>query len=140
MEQRLDKHCKPFRASIVLGSVPVNLMPSKQLQGRLRKALMYIYDFKFDDLFHHCLQSFIEHRDKYKSSTKILCDKFRMTHARAIGAIHQSRFYDRHFSDAYEAAYTIMLNSTVAGYRSKGIFSWKAQLSIGCHYLVSENL
>ena len=116
----------PFRASIVLGtpgSGKSYAIVNNYIKQQIEKGFsMYIYDFKFDDLSTIAYNHLLKHRDKYKVQPKFYVINFddpRKSHR--CNPLNPDFMTD--ISDAYEAAYTIMLNLTEAGYRSRAISS-----------------
>ncbi|ASE62025.1 conjugal transfer protein TraG [Chryseobacterium indologenes] len=103
----------PFRATIVLGTpgsgksyAVVNNFIKQQIE---KGFAMYIYDFKFDDLSTIAYNHLLKHTDKYKVKPKFYVINFddpRKSHR--CNPLNPNFMTD--ISDAYEAAYTIMLN------------------------------
>jgi hypothetical protein len=103
----------PFRASIVLGtpgSGKSYAIVNNYIKQHIEKGFaMYIYDFKFDDLSTIAYNHLLKHSDKYKITPKFYVINFddpRRSHR--CNPLSPSFMTD--ISDAYEAAYTIMLN------------------------------
>jgi hypothetical protein len=103
----------PFRASIVLGtpgSGKSYAIVNNYIKQQIEKGFsMYIYDFKFDDLSTIAYNHLLKHRDKYKVQPKFYVINFddpRKSHR--CNPLNPDFMTD--ISDAYEAAYTIMLN------------------------------
>lgn len=103
----------PFRATIVLGTpgsgksyAVINRFIKQQIQ---KGFAMYIYDYKFNDLSTLAYNHLLAHSDKYKIQPKFYVINFDNPMFS-----HRSNPLDPKFltdiSDAYEAAYTIMLN------------------------------
>ena len=103
----------PFRASIVLGTpgsgksyAVVNSFIKQQIE---KGYSMYIYDFKFSDLSTIAYNHLLNHGDCYKVKPKFYVINFddpRRSHR--CNPIHPDFMED--ITDAYESAYTIMLN------------------------------
>ena len=103
----------PFRASIVLGTpgsgksyAVVNNFIKQQIE---KGFLMYVYDFKFSDLSTIAYNHLLNHPDGYKVKPKFYVINFddpRRSHR--CNPIHPDFMED--ITDAYESAYTIMLN------------------------------
>src|SRR5690554_3778134 len=103
----------PFRASIVLGtpgSGKSYAIVNNYIKQHIEKGFaMYIYDFKFDDLSTIAYNHLLKHSDKYKIKPKFYVINFddpRKSHR--CNPLNPDFMTD--ISDAYEAAYTIMLN------------------------------
>ncbi len=82
---------------------------------------MYIYDFKFDDLSTIAYNHLLKHRDKYKVQPKFYVINFddpRKSHR--CNPLNPDFMTD--ISDAYEAAYTIMLNLNRSWIQKQGDF------------------
>ena len=103
----------PFRASIVLGTpgsgksfAVVNSYIKQQIE---KGYSMYIYDFKFPDLSTIAYNHLLNHLDGYAVKPKFYVINFddpRRSHR--CNPIHPDFMED--ITDAYESAYTIMLN------------------------------
>ena len=103
----------PFRASIVLGTpgsgksyAVVNSFIKQQIE---KGYSMYIYDFKFSDLSTIAYNHLMNHPEGYKVKPKFYVINFddpRRSHR--CNPIHPDFMED--ITDAYESAYTIMLN------------------------------
>src|ERR1035437_960871 len=115
----------PFRATIVLGTpgsgksyAVVNNFIKQQIE---KGFAMYIYDFKFDDLSTIAYNHLLKHRDKYKVDPKFYVINFdnpRKSHrCNPINPIFMTDI-----SDAYESAYTIMLNLNRSWIQKQGDF------------------
>jgi hypothetical protein len=115
----------PFRATIVLGTpgsgksyAVVNNFIKQQIE---KGFAMYIYDFKFDDLSTIAYNHLLKHRDKYKVAPKFYVINFdnpRKSHrCNPINPIFMTDI-----SDAYESAYTIMLNLNRSWIQKQGDF------------------
>lgn len=103
----------PFRASIVLGtpgSGKSYAVVNSYIKQQIEKGYsMYIYDFKFADLSTIAYNHLINHLDGYKVKPKFYVINFddpRRSHR--CNPIHPDFMED--ITDAYESAYTIMLN------------------------------
>jgi hypothetical protein len=115
----------PFRATIVLGTpgsgksyAVVNNFIKQQIE---KGFAMYIYDFKFDDLSTIAYNHLLKHRDKYKVAPKFYVINFdnpRRSHR--CNPINPTFMTD--ISDAYESAYTIMLNLNRSWIQKQGDF------------------
>ena len=115
----------PFRATIVLGTpgsgksyAVVNNFIKQQIE---KGFAMYIYDFKFDDLSTIAYNHLLKHRDKYKVTPKFYVINFdnpRKSHR--CNPINPTFMTD--ISDAYESAYTIMLNLNRSWIQKQGDF------------------
>jgi len=103
----------PFRATIVLGtpgSGKSYAVVNNFIKQHIEKGFaMYIYDFKFDDLSTIAYNHLLKHSNKYKVKPKFYIINFddpRRTHR--CNPLSPAFMTD--ISDAYEAAYTSMLN------------------------------
>lgn len=115
----------PFRATIVLGTpgsgksyAVVNSFIKQQIE---KGYSMYIYDFKFPDLSMIAYNHLINHLDGYKIKPKFYVINFddpRRSHR--CNPIHPDFMTD--ISDAYESAYTIMLNLNKTWVQKQGDF------------------
>lgn len=115
----------PFRASIVLGtpgSGKSYAVINNYIKQHIEKGFsMYIYDFKFDDLSSIAYNHLLKHSDKYKVKPKFYIINFddpRKSHR--CNPLNPSFMTD--ISDAYEAAYTIMLNLNRSWIQKQGDF------------------
>lgn len=115
----------PFRATIVLGtpgSGKSYAIVNNYIKQQIEKGFsMYIYDFKFDDLSTIAYNHLLKHRDKYKVQPKFYVINFddpRMSHR--CNPLNPDFMTD--ISDAYEAAYTIMLNLNRSWIQKQGDF------------------
>jgi hypothetical protein len=115
----------PFRATIVLGtpgSGKSYAIVNNYIKQQIEKGFsMYIYDFKFDDLSTIAYNHLIKHRDKYKVQPKFYVINFddpRKSHR--CNPLNPDFMTD--ISDAYEAAYTIMLNLNRSWIQKQGDF------------------
>ena len=103
----------PFRASIVLGtpgSGKSYAIVNNYIKQQIQKGFsMYIYDFKFDDLSVIAYNTLMKNLNKYKVQPQFYVINFdnpRKSHR--CNPINPAFMTD--ISDAYESAYTIMLN------------------------------
>lgn len=115
----------PFRASIVLGtpgSGKSYAVINNYIKQHIEKGFsMYIYDFKFDDLSSIAYNHLLKHSDKYKVKPKFYIINFddpRKSHR--CNPLNPNFMTD--ISDAYEAAYTIMLNLNRSWIQKQGDF------------------
>ncbi len=115
----------PFRGSIVLGtpgSGKSYAVVNNYIKQQIEKGFaMYIYDFKFDDLSTIAYNHLLKHTDKYKISPKFYVINFdnpRKSHR--CNPINPAFMTD--ISDAYESAYTIMLNLNKTWIQKQGDF------------------
>lgn len=115
----------PFRASIVLGtpgSGKSYAIVNNYIKQHIEKGFsMYIYDFKFDDLSTIAYNHLLKHADKYKVKPKFYVINFddpRRSHR--CNPLNPTFMTD--ISDAYEAAYTIMLNLNKSWITKQGDF------------------
>lgn len=115
----------PFRASIVLGtpgSGKSYAIVNNYIRQHIEKGFsMYIYDFKFDDLSTIAYNHLLKHHDKYKVKPKFYVINFddpRKSHR--CNPLNPDFMTD--ISDAYEAAYTIMLNLNRSWIQKQGDF------------------
>src|SRR5690554_2431189 len=114
-----------FRATIVLGtpgSGKSYAIINNYIKQQIEKGFsMYIYDFKFDDLSTIAYNHLLKHRDKYKVPPKFYVINFddpRKSHR--CNPLNPDFMTD--ISDAYEAAYTIMLNLNRSWITKQGDF------------------
>ncbi|AXP79772.1 Type IV secretion-system coupling protein DNA-binding domain protein [Mariniflexile rhizosphaerae] len=115
----------PFRATIVLGtpgSGKSYAIVNNYIKQQIEKGFsMYIYDFKFDDLSTIAYNHLLKHSDKYKIKPKFYVINFddpRRSHR--CNPLNPDFMTD--ISDAYEAAYTIMLNLNRSWIQKQGDF------------------
>ena len=115
----------PFRATIVLGtpgSGKSYAIVNSFIKQHIEKGFsMYIYDFKFDDLSTIAYNHLLKHTDKYKVKPKFYVINFddpRKSHR--CNPLNPDFMTD--ISDAYEAAYTIMLNLNRSWIQKQGDF------------------
>lgn len=115
----------PFRASIVLGTpgsgksfAVVNSFIKQQIS---KGFAVYIYDYKFDDLSLIAYNCLVKNLDKYKVQPRFYVINFddpRRSHR--CNPIAPEFMTD--ISDAYESAYTIMLNLNKTWIQKQGDF------------------
>ena len=115
----------PFRATIVLGtpgSGKSYAIVNNYIKQQIEKGFsMYIYDFKFDDLSTIAYNHLLKNRHKYKVPPKFYVINFddpRKSHR--CNPLNPEFMTD--ISDAYEAAYTIMLNLNKSWIQKQGDF------------------
>lgn len=115
----------PFRATIVLGtpgSGKSYAIVNNYIKQQIEKGFsMYIYDFKFDDLSTIAYNHLLKHSDKYIVQPKFYVINFddpRRSHR--CNPLNPDFMTD--ISDAYEAAYTIMLNLNRSWIQKQGDF------------------
>ena len=115
----------PFRASIVLGTPGsgksygvVNQFIKQQIE---KGFSLYIYDFKFPDLSTIAYNHLLNHRKGYKKVPKFYVINFDdPSRSHRCNPINPSFMSD--ISDAYESAYTIMLNLNKTWVQKQGDF------------------
>ncbi|GHT76337.1 conjugal transfer protein TraG [Bacteroidia bacterium] len=115
----------PFRASIVLGtpgSGKSYAVVNNYIKQQIQKGFsMYIYDFKFDDLSVIAYNTLMHNLDKYRVKPKFYVINFdnpRKSHrCNPINPVFMTDI-----SDAYESAYTIMLNLNKTWIQKQGDF------------------
>ena len=115
----------PFRASIVLGTpgsgksyAVVNSFIKQQIE---KGFSLYCYDFKYPDLSTIAYNHLMNHGDGYKVKPKFYVINFddpRRSHR--CNPIHPDFMED--ITDAYESAYTIMLNLNKTWVQKQGDF------------------
>jgi hypothetical protein len=115
----------PFRATIVLGtpgSGKSYAVVNNYIKQHIEKGFaMYIYDFKFDDLSLIAYNHLLLHAHKYKVKPQFYVLNFddpRRSHR--CNPLNPKFMTD--ISDAYEAAYTIMLNLNRSWIQKQGDF------------------
>lgn len=115
----------PFRATIVLGtpgSGKSYAVVNNYIKQHIEKGFsMYIYDFKFDDLSTIAYNHLLQHTHKYKVKPQFYVLNFddpRQSHR--CNPLNPKFMTD--ISDAYEAAYTIMLNLNRSWIQKQGDF------------------
>ena len=117
----------PFRASMVFGppgSGKSYAIVNNYIKQQIEKGFaMYICDYKFPDLSEIAYNHLLAHLDAYEVKPQFFVINFddpRKSHR--CNPINLSFMTD--ISDAYESAYTIMLNLNSSGYRSREISLW----------------
>jgi hypothetical protein len=115
----------PFRATTVLGTPGSGksfAVVNNYIRQHIEKGFaMYIYDFKFDDLSTIAYNHLLKHADKYTVRPKFYVINFddpRRSHR--CNPINPDFMTD--ISDAYESAYTIMLNLNRSWIQKQGDF------------------
>ena len=115
----------PFRASMVLGtpgSGKSYAIVNNYIKQQIEKGFaMYIYDYKFPDLSEIAYNHLLHHLDAYKVKPQfyvINFDDSRRSHR--CNPINPAFMTD--ISDAYESAYTIMLNLNRSWIQKQGDF------------------
>jgi hypothetical protein len=115
----------PFRASIVLGtpgSGKSYAIVNNYIKQQIIKGFsMYVYDYKFDDLSVIAYNTMLKNMNKYKVKPKFYVINFdnpRKSHR--CNPIAPEFMTD--ISDAYESAYTIMLNLNKTWIQKQGDF------------------
>ena len=115
----------PFRATIVLGtpgSGKSYAVVNNFIKQSIEKGFsMYIYDYKFADLSTIAYNHMLKHKSGYKVLPKFYVINFddpRRSHR--CNPIHPDFMTD--ISDAYESAYTIMLNLNRTWVQKQGDF------------------
>ncbi|WET72047.1 conjugal transfer protein MobC [Sphingobacterium sp.] len=115
----------PFRATTVLGtpgSGKSYAVVNNYIKQQIEKGFaMYIYDFKFDDLSTIAYNHLLNHSEGYKVKPKFYVINFddpRRSHR--CNPLNPNFMTD--ISDAYEAAYTIMLNLNRSWIQKQGDF------------------
>jgi len=115
----------PFRTTIVLGtpgSGKSYAVINNYVKQHIEKEFsMYIYDFKFDDLSTITYNHLLKHQDKYKVQPKFYIINFdNPSKSHRCNPLNPDFMTD--ISDAYEAAYTIMLNLNRSWIQKQGDF------------------
>jgi hypothetical protein len=115
----------PFRASIVLGtpgSGKSYAIVNSYIKQQIQKGFsMYIYDFKFDDLSVIAYNTLLKNIDKYEITPKFYVINFdNPERSHRCNPIAQEFMTD--IADAYESAYTIMLNLNKTWIQKQGDF------------------
>ena len=115
----------PFRATIVLGTPGSGksfAVVNNYIKQQIEKGYsMYIYDFKFPDLSTIAYNHMMNHQDGYTVKPQFYVINFddpRRSHR--CNPIHPDFMSD--ISDAYESAYTIMLNLNKTWVQKQGDF------------------
>ena len=115
----------PFRASMVLGtpgSGKSYAIVNNYIKQQIRKGFaMYIYDYKFPDLSEIAYNHLLHHLDAYEVKPQFFVINFddpRKSHrCNPINPVFMTDI-----SDAYESAYTIMLNLNRSWIQKQGDF------------------
>ena len=115
----------PFRATIVLGtpgSGKSYAVVNNYIKQHIEKGFsMYIYDFKFDDLSIIAYNHLLTHSAGYKVKPKFYIINFDdPSKSHRCNPLNPDFMTD--ISDAYEAAYTIMLNLNRSWIQKQGDF------------------
>ena len=115
----------PFRASIVLGtpgSGKSYAIINNYIKQQIRKGFgMYIYDIKFDDLSIIAYNTLMKNIDKYEHPPKFYVINFdNPERSHRCNPIAPEFMTD--IADAYESAYTIMLNLNKTWIQKQGDF------------------
>lgn len=115
----------PFRASIVLGtpgSGKSYAIVNQYIKTQIEKGFaMYCYDFKYPDLSTIAYNHLLNHLDAYKVKPKFYVINFDdPSHSHRCNPINPKFMTD--ISDAYESAYTIMLNLNKTWIQKQGDF------------------
>ena len=115
----------PFRASIVLGtpgSGKSYAVVNNYIKQQIEKSFaMYIYDYKYPDLSEIAYNHLLKHKEHYKVKPEFYVINFddpRRSHR--CNPINPRFMAD--ISDAYESAYTIMLNLNKTWIQKQGDF------------------
>ncbi len=115
----------PFRATIVLGTPGSGksfAVVNNYIKQQIEKGYsMYIYDFKFSDLSTIAYNHMMNHQGGYKVKPQFYVINFddpRRSHR--CNPIHP--YFMSDISDAYESAYTIMLNLNKTWVQKQGDF------------------
>ncbi|WP_288446065.1 conjugal transfer protein MobC [uncultured Chryseobacterium sp.] len=115
----------PFRATIVLGTPGSGksfAVVNNYIRQHIEKGFsMYIYDFKFEDLSTIAYNHLLHHSEGYQIKPKFYIINFddpRKSHR--CNPLNPDFMTD--ISDAYEAAYTIMLNLNRSWIQKQGDF------------------
>lgn len=115
----------PFRATIVLGtpgSGKSYAVVNNYIKQHIEKGFaMYIYDYKFADLSTIAYNHLLKHKDKYKILPKFYVINFdNPAGSHRCNPINPAFMTD--ISDAYESAYTILLNLNKTWIQKQGDF------------------
>ena len=115
----------PFRATIVLGtpgSGKSYAIVNNYIKQHIEKGFaMYIYDYKFPDLSTIAYNHLLKHKDKYKILPKFYVINFdNPAGSHRCNPINPVFMTD--ISDAYESAYTILLNLNKTWIQKQGDF------------------
>ena len=115
----------PFRASMVLGT-PGSGKPYAIVNNYIKQQIekgfaMYIYDYKFPDLSEIAYNHLLHHLDAYKVKPQFFVINFdNPKKSHRCNPINPAFMTD--ISDAYESAYTIMLNLNRSWIQKQGDF------------------
>ena len=115
----------PFRATIVLGTPGSGksfAVVNNYIKQQIEKGYsMYIYDFKFSDLSTIAYNHMMNHQNGYKVKPQFYVINFDdPCRSHRCNPIHPDFMSD--ISDAYESAYTIMLNLNKTWVQKQGDF------------------
>ena len=115
----------PFRATIVLGTPGSGksfAVVNNYIKQQIEKGYsMYIYDFKFPDLSTIAYNHMMNHQNGYKVKPQFYVINFDdPCRSHRCNPIHPDFMSD--ISDAYESAYTIMLNLNKTWVQKQGDF------------------
>lgn len=115
----------PFRAAIVAGtpgSGKSYAIINNYIKQHIEKGFsMYVFDFKFDDLSIIVYNHLLKHYDKYKVKPQFYVINFDdPRHSHRCNPLSPAFLTD--ISDAYESAYTIMLNLNRTWIQKQGDF------------------
>ena len=123
----------PFRASMVLGTPGSGksfAIVNNYIKQQIEKGFaMYIYDYKFPDLSEIAYNHLRTHLDAYKVQPQFFVINFddpRKSHR--CNPINPAFMTD--ISDAYESAYTIMLNLNRSWIQKQGDFFVESPISL----------
>lgn len=115
----------PFRASMVLGTPGSGksfAIVNNYIKQQIEKGFaMYIYDYKFPDLSEIAYNHLLTHLDAYEVKPQFFVINFDDPHkSHRCNPINPTFMTD--ISDAYESAYTIMLNLNRTWIQKQGDF------------------
>lgn len=115
----------PFRASMVLGTPGSGksfAIVNNYIKQQIEKGFaMYIYDYKFPDLSEIAYNHLLHHREAYEVMPTFYVINFDDPHkSHRYNPINPAMMTD--ISDAYESAYTIMLNLNCSWIQKQGDF------------------
>ena len=115
----------PFRASMVLGTPGSGksfAIVNNYIKQQIEKGFaMYIYDYKFPDLSEIAYNHLLTHLDAYEVKPQFFVINFDDPHkSHRCNPINPAFMTD--ISDAYESAYTIMLNLNRTWIQKQGDF------------------
>ena len=115
----------PFRASMVLGTPGSGksfAIVNNYIKQQIEKGFaMYIYDYKFPDLSEIAYNYLLRHLDAYEVKPQFFVINFDDPHkSHRCNPINPAFMTD--ISDAYESAYTIMLNLNRTWIQKQGDF------------------